>query len=594
MPAHMVLEPGGTIAFFYDSSASRWKIIGQPAGADLAGLEALSGTGFAVRSATTPTWVQRTFADAAAGVGWSNGDGIAGNPTLVLANDLAALEALGSTGLAVRTATDTWAQRTLTAPAAGFSITNPAGVAGNPTFVLANDLAALEGLGATGFAARTTTDTWAQRTLQAPAAGLSISNPAGIAGDPTFALTNDLAAVEGLGGTGVIRRTGTDTWSAGTLVSYAEIQNIATTQRILARKTADAGTIEECTIQEVLDFGVPAINSGAFSGFRNILINQNCSISQRNKTVATTTADNAYWADRWRYIGEASASCTAQDTVLGGSNNAYKHGGAIKFTGTTDKGGAFQVVEGINARHLSGRAVTASAVISVSNTRLGNIKMGIVEWTGTEDATTGDPVSSWGADGVTPTLNASWAFLNTPANLSVTTSPVRYSVTGTCGASMKNLALLIWNDDKSYTANDTMYFTEAQIIPGSTAPTYAEHRPLDVDLASCQRYFQSFGGESVAQRIGGGFWATTTDFYAIITHIVAMRTAPSAIGVSAAADWQGFDGAGFFAASAVTFDSGGTLLSTVKMVTAAATAFRTGQMLSNFTGNSRVTFDVEI
>ena len=142
--------------------------------------------------------------------------------------DLAALAALGSTGIAVRTAADTWAQRTLAAPAAGFTITNPAGVAGNPTFVLANDLSALEGLSVAGFAARTGSDAWSSRTLQAPAAGLTISNPAGTAGDPTFALANDLAAVEGLGGNGLAVRTGTDTWTVRAIngtAGYIEVTN---------------------------------------------------------------------------------------------------------------------------------------------------------------------------------------------------------------------------------------------------------------------------------------------------------------------------------------------------------------------------------
>jgi hypothetical protein len=74
--------------------------------------------------------------------------------------DLTALAALATTGFAARTAADTWALRSLTAPAAGFTITNPAGVAGNPTFVLANDLAALEALASNGFAERTGVDTW--------------------------------------------------------------------------------------------------------------------------------------------------------------------------------------------------------------------------------------------------------------------------------------------------------------------------------------------------------------------------------------------------------------------------------------------------
>lgn len=146
------------------------------------------------------------------------------NPTNAGSNEntSAAIDALGSSGLIARTGSGTVSARTLTAPAAGLTITNPAGTAGNPTFALANDLAALEGLGSTGIAARTDSDTWAQRTLQIPAAGLAITNPAGVAGDPTFAFANDLAAVEGLSGTGLIRRTGTDTWSAGTTVTVPE------------------------------------------------------------------------------------------------------------------------------------------------------------------------------------------------------------------------------------------------------------------------------------------------------------------------------------------------------------------------------------
>lgn len=81
-------------------------------------------------------------------------------------NDLTAIAALTGTGIAARTATDTWALRTLTAPAEGFSITNPAGVAGNPTFVLTNDLAALEGLtGTHTIYYRSAIDTWSPVTI---------------------------------------------------------------------------------------------------------------------------------------------------------------------------------------------------------------------------------------------------------------------------------------------------------------------------------------------------------------------------------------------------------------------------------------------
>lgn len=86
-----------------------------------------------------------------------------------------------------------------------------------------NTLTALAALTTTpGLLAQTATDTFTKRSLVAPAAGLTIANPAGTADNPTFALANDLSAVEGLTGTGIARRTGLDAWSVGTTVSPEE------------------------------------------------------------------------------------------------------------------------------------------------------------------------------------------------------------------------------------------------------------------------------------------------------------------------------------------------------------------------------------
>ena len=56
--------------------------------------------------------------------------------------------------------------------------------------------------------------------LTAPAAGFTITQGGtGSAPTFTFALSDDLAAVEGLSTTGIVRRTGANTWTAGTAVS---------------------------------------------------------------------------------------------------------------------------------------------------------------------------------------------------------------------------------------------------------------------------------------------------------------------------------------------------------------------------------------
>src|SRR5215471_3704641 len=67
----------------------------------------------------------------------------------------------GANGIVIREATNITIARSLIAPAAGLAIVNPDGISGNPTFSLANDLAGLEALTGTGYPKRTAADTWA-------------------------------------------------------------------------------------------------------------------------------------------------------------------------------------------------------------------------------------------------------------------------------------------------------------------------------------------------------------------------------------------------------------------------------------------------
>jgi len=119
--------------------------------------------------------------------------------TFALSDDLAALEALSGTNtIYYRSGASTW---------------SPVTIGSNLTFS-GGTLSATGGGGGSG--------TVTSVTLTQPAAGLTITG-SGTAitttGTPTFALANDLAAVEGLSSTGLVRRTATDTWTAGTAVS---------------------------------------------------------------------------------------------------------------------------------------------------------------------------------------------------------------------------------------------------------------------------------------------------------------------------------------------------------------------------------------
>lgn len=109
--------------------------------------------------------------------------------------DLTAIAALSGTGLLAHTGSGTWAERTLTAPAAGITITNGNGVSGNPTLALANDLAALEGLASNGLVTRTSDGAMSARTLTAASARVTVTNGDGVSGNPTIEVPGGIIEV---------------------------------------------------------------------------------------------------------------------------------------------------------------------------------------------------------------------------------------------------------------------------------------------------------------------------------------------------------------------------------------------------------------
>ncbi len=185
----------------------------------------ISSSAGLVAATGSNTFAVRTIIAPAAGITVTNGSGASGNPTLVLANDLAALEGLASTGIAVRSASDTWVQRTVTGTADRVTITDGSGVSGNPTIDIASTYIGQSTITTLG---TITTGVWngtavpvANGGTGATDAGTARTNLGLAIGTNVQAYDADLAALAGLSSNGMIARTGAGTAAVRTITGTA-------------------------------------------------------------------------------------------------------------------------------------------------------------------------------------------------------------------------------------------------------------------------------------------------------------------------------------------------------------------------------------
>jgi hypothetical protein len=133
--------------------------------------------------------------------------------------DLTAIAALtGTNTIYYRSAANTWSPVVISTGLAfsGGNLTCTVSTAGSQP--LDATLTALAAYNTNGLLTQTAADTFTGRTLTGPAAGITVSNGDGVAGNPTLALANDLAALEALSGTDTIYyRSGTSAWTAVTV-----------------------------------------------------------------------------------------------------------------------------------------------------------------------------------------------------------------------------------------------------------------------------------------------------------------------------------------------------------------------------------------
>lgn len=114
-------------------------IISEPADpGDLTAIENLIGQGFTTHS-TTHQWACRAL-EGATGIAITNPDGMSGNPQFSLTGEVVNIQNISTSGLMSRGTTGAWQGRSITGTTNQVTVTDGDGITGNPTIALPQDI----------------------------------------------------------------------------------------------------------------------------------------------------------------------------------------------------------------------------------------------------------------------------------------------------------------------------------------------------------------------------------------------------------------------------------------------------------------------
>ena len=231
--------------------------------------------------------------------------------------------------------------------------------------------------------------------------------------------------------------------------------------------------------------GLNSVNGGPIAGRKNPIINGAFSINQR---LAASNADDTYAHDRWYALTQTGA--IALSTLTDQESSTPFMARLTQSQASAQRMGYAQIIEGKDCKHLRGKQVT----FRFGRKRLSsaaNVRIAVLEWTGTEDSVTSDVVLDWTSGAYT----AGNFFLATNLTVSAVVQQALAaatltdgsSVTATLGSTFNNLIVFVWTE-ATVAQNVTLDLAKAQIDIGGVASVF-ETADFGQELLACQRYY---------------------------------------------------------------------------------------------------------
>ena len=288
------------------------------------------------------------------------------------------------------------------------------------------------------------------------------------------------------------------------------------------------------------------------SATKNVLINGGFTVSQRNGTTLTATANNTYFLDRWKLYLNGSCAVSTQQMLSADSNvtalntatgETFNNVLSIDCTtsaslGSTDLLGIIQMIEGNNSVPLSGQSCTLSFHVKSNVTGQYYVAFKI-SGSGERSYLVGYTISSantWEKKTIT-FVNDTLTNLN--SNASVTTSSglqVYFGLRLGTSGQMSN-TLNAWQSGNYYgksdqvtwgtSTSDSFYMGGVQLEIGSQASDF-QHRSFGEELKLCHRYYQQFAYDTHGFNVANGGANSASQSTHVYTYYGGeMRVAPS-------------------------------------------------------------------